>query len=88
MLAASMIQNDIRVSSFVAVGTPWHFVSILITSALAYTDTEMKLTRTCCFEFDRKRAPDSKRLFLCTFCFYFRVAGFTYWSLHPMVDKL
>ena len=31
--------------------------------------------------------PDSKRVLLSTFCFYFRVAGFTYWSLHPVVDK-
>ena len=72
-------------SSFVAVGLPRRFVSILISSALAYTDSEMELT----FEFDRKGGPDSKRSFLHTFCFYFRprVAGFTYWSLHAVVDK-
>ena len=28
-----------------------------------------------------------KRLFLLTFCFYFMVVGFTYFSLHPELDK-
>ena len=48
----------------------------------------MELTRTCCFEFDRKRRPGGKDSFLCHICVYFRVAGFTYWSLHPEVDKI
>ena len=47
-----LCQIDFRVSSFVAVGTPWRFVSILISSALAYTDSEMELTLTCCYGFD------------------------------------
>ena len=47
----------------------------------------MELTHTCCFEFDRKRRAGGKRMFLHTFCFYFMVAGFTYWSFHPEVDK-
>ena len=74
-------------SLFVAVSAPRRFVSILISSALAYTNGEMELTRTCCFEFDLKRGAGGKRLFLHTFCFYFRLAWFTYWSLHPKVDK-
>ena len=82
MLAASMIQNDFRVSSFVAVGTPRRLVSILISFALAYTNSEMELTRTCCFEFDRKRRPGGKVLFLRNIPFYFRLAGFT-----PVVDN-
>ena len=55
--------------------------------SLGVSGHEMELTRTCCFEFDRKRQPDSKRLFLRTFCFYFMVAGFTYLSSLPEVDK-
>ena len=55
--------------------------------ALAVSDGEMELTRTCCFEFNRMLRADSKRVLLSTFCFYFMVAGFTYWSLHPVVDK-
>ena len=55
--------------------------------ALGLSGREMELTRTCCFEFDRKKGPDSKRLFLLTFCFYFRVAGFTYFSPLPEADK-
>ena len=47
----------------------------------------MELTRTCCFEFNRMLRADSKRVLLSTFCFYFKVAGFTYWSLHPVVDN-
>ena len=47
----------------------------------------MELTRTCCFEFDRKRRPGCKVSFLRNIPFYFMVAGFTYWSLHPVVDK-
>ena len=47
----------------------------------------MELTQTCCFEFDRKRRPGGKRLFLRTFCFYFRVARFTHRSPLPEVDK-
>ena len=30
---------------------------------------------------------DGKRVHLSTFLFYFMVAGFTYWSLLPQVDK-
>ena len=105
--------------------TPRRFVSILILSALAYTDSvmelnrilfsclerkcgrcelqrvldhhfnvclgvccrEMELTRTWCFEFNWMLRADSKHVLLSTFCFYFMVAGFTYWSLHPVVDK-
>ena len=105
--------------------TAWRFVSILISSALAGTDSEMKLnrilfscleqkcgqcelrrvsdhyfnvclgisgrkmelTRTCCFEFARKRGADSKRLFLPAFCFYFMLARFTHLSPLPEVDK-
>ena len=48
----------------------------------------MERTQTCCFEYDRKRGPGGKRLFLRTFCFYFMVAGFTYLSPLPEVDKL
>ena len=48
---------------------------------------EIELTRTGCFEFDRKKRPGGKVSFLCHICFYFMVAGFTYWSLHPVVDK-
>ena len=80
---SSAFQHDFRGSSFVAVGAPWRFVSILISSALAYTDSEMELTRTCCFEFDRMLRADSKRVLLSTFCFYFRVAGFTHLSPLP-----
>ena len=47
----------------------------------------MELTRTCCFEFDRKKGPESKQLFLHTFCFYFRLVGFTYLLPLPEVDK-
>ena len=47
-----------------------------------------ELTGTCCFEFDQKRRPDSKRLFLCTFCFYFMVPAFTHPSPLPDVDKV
>ena len=39
------------------------------------------------FEFDRKSGPGGKLLFLRTFCFYFRLAGFTYLSPLPEVDK-
>ena len=74
-------------SEFVAVGAPRRFVSILIWSALAYTDSEMELTRACCFGFDRKRRPGGKVSFLHHINVYFMVAGFTYWSLHPVVDK-
>ena len=49
---------------------------------------EMELTRTCCFEFDGKRGPGSKQLFLHTFCFYFMVAGFTYLSSLPEVHEI
>ena len=49
---------------------------------------EMKLTRTCCFEFDRMLRADSKRVLLSTFCFYFMVACFTHRSLHPEVDNI
>ena len=38
--------------SFLQRRAPRHFISILISSALAYSDSEMELTRTCCFEFD------------------------------------
>ena len=55
---------------------------------LGVSGREMELTRTCCFEFDQKRRPDSKRLLLRTICFYFMVAGFTYLSLLPEVDKI
>ena len=48
----------------------------------------MELTRTCCFEFDRMLRADGKRVHLSTFLFYFMVAGFTYWSLLPQVDKM
>ena len=48
---------------------------------------EMELTRTGCFEFDRKKRPGGKVSFLCHICFYFMVAEFTYWSLHPVVDN-
>ena len=75
-------------SSFVAVGAPRRFVSILISSALAYTDSEMELTRTCCFEFDRMLRADSKRVLLSTFCFYSIVACFTHRSPHPEVDNI
>ena len=47
----------------------------------------MELTRTCCFEFDRKPPEGGKRSFLSTFCFYFMVACFTHRSPHPEVDK-
>ena len=47
----------------------------------------MELTRTCCFEFDRMLREGGKQSCLSTFLFYFMVAGFTYWSLHPEVDK-
>ena len=106
--------------------TARRFVSILISSALAYTDNEMKLnrifftclericgrcelwhvldhyfnvclgvsgremelTRTCCFEFDRKKRPGGKVSFLRHICVYFRLAHFTSLSLLPQVDKL
>ena len=74
-------------SSFVAVGAPRRFVSILISSALAYTDSEMELTRTCRFEFNRMLRADSKRVLLSTFCFNFMVACFTSLLPHPEVDK-
>ena len=54
---------------------------------LGISGREMELTRTYCFEFDQMLRADSKCVLLSTFCFYFRVAGFTYWSLHPVVDK-
>ena len=54
---------------------------------LAYTDSEMELTRTCCFEFDRKKRPGGKVSFLCHICVYFGLAGFTHLSPHPQVDK-
>ena len=41
-----------------------------------------------CFVFDRKMPEGGKRLFLFTFCFYFRLAWFNYWSLHPEVDNI
>ena len=41
-----------------------------------------------CFVFDRKRPAGGKRLFLYTFCFYFMVAGFIYFSLLPEVNNL
>ena len=49
-------QTDFRVSSFVAVGAPRRFVSILvlISSALAYTDSEMKRNRTLFSCLERK----------------------------------
>ena len=40
-----------------------------------------------CFRFDRKQPEGDKRVFLLTFCLYFRVARFTYFSLLPEVDK-
>ena len=40
-----------------------------------------------CFQFDRKQPEGDKRVFLLTFCFYFRVAHFTYFSLLLEVDK-
>ena len=49
---------------------------------------EMELTQMFCFEFDRMLRAESKRVLLSTLCFYFRVAGFTYWSLHPVVDNI
>ena len=48
----------------------------------------MELTRTFCFECDRMLQADGKRVRLSTFRFYFMVAGFTYWSLHPVVDNV
>ena len=74
-------------SSFVAVGTPRRFVSILISSAFKYNDSEMELTRTCCFEFDRMRREVSKGLFLCHGSFYLLLACFTSLSPLPEVDK-
>ena len=62
----------------------YHYVKV----RLGVIRGEMELTRTCCFEFDRKPREWDKLLFLHTFCLYFRVAWFTYWSLHPEVDKL
>ena len=41
-----------------------------------------------CFVFDRKRPAGGEGLILRTFCFYFMVAGFTYCSLRPEVDKI
>ena len=49
---------------------------------------EMELTRTCCFEFDRKLQEGGKQLVLHTFCLFFRVAGFTYLLPLPEVDKI
>ena len=83
-----LCQINFRVSSFVAVGAPRRFVSILISSALAYTDSEMELTRTCCFEINRMLRADSKRVLLSTFCFYFRLARFTSLSPLPQVDNI
>ena len=74
-------------SLFVAISGARRFVSILISSALAYTDSEMELTRTCCFEFDRKERSGGKVSFLRHICVYFRLAGFTPLSPHPQVDK-
>ena len=51
---------------------PQRFVSILISFALAYTDSEMEVTRTRCFEFDRKRRPGGKVSFLRHICVYWR----------------
>ena len=82
-----LCQINFRVSLFVAVGAPRHFISILKSSALAYTDSEMELTRTCCFGFDRKRRPGGKVSFLCHINVYFMVACFTHQSPHPLVDK-
>ena len=48
----------------------------------------MELTRTCCFEFDRKRQEVSKGLFLFHCSFYLLLACFTYLSLLPEVDKI
>ena len=80
--------SKLPVTSFLQTGhTPWRFVLIVIASALAYTDCEMELTRMCCFEFNRKRGPDGKRLFLRTFRLYFRLAGFTNLMPLPEVDK-
>ena len=43
----------------------------------------MELTRTCCFEFDRKGRPGGKVSFLRHICVYFRLAWFTYFSPLP-----
>ena len=68
--------SKLPVTSFLQTGhTPWRFVLMVISSALAYTDCEMELTRMCCFEFLR------------TFRLYFRLAGFTNLLPLPEVDK-
>ena len=85
--AAIFSDSNFRVSSFVAVGGPRHFVSILISFALAYTDSEMELTRTCCFKFDRKRRLGGKVSFLRNIPFYLRLAGFTPLLPLPEVDN-
>ena len=54
---------------------------------LGVSGRETELTRTCCFGFDRKRRPDSKRVLLPTFCFYLRVVWFTPLPRFSQVDK-
>ena len=68
--------SKLPVTSFLQTGhTPWRFVLIVIASALAYTDCEMELTQMCCFEFNRKRGPDSKQLYFIYFSFLFQAGG-------------
>ena len=59
-----------------------------ISSVFSYTDSEMELNRTCCFEFDRKLREGGKRSCLSTFYFYLMVACFTSLSPHPVVDNI
>ena len=47
----------------------------------------MELTQMCCLEFDRKRGPGGKLLFLRHIRFYFMVAWFTHLSPLPEVNN-
>ena len=66
----------------------WRILDHYFNVSCGINRREMELTRTCCFEFDRKRGPGSKVLFLRHIRFYFRVARFIHRSLLPEVDKI
>ena len=85
LLPTSQSSRIVEVGLHASVRSRGVYCTHIADSAYTTTIRELDAWLSVC---DLKRGPGSKRLFLCTFCFYFMVAGFTHLLPIPEVDKL